>query len=470
MQLPFNLPQPSPKTLTRLLLILGVLTAAILLPLRPYNIRPILLALLSLLGAFLILTRPGLGFATLITTTLIIPLNINTGTEVTLNPAILLIPALTLLWVINMARTNQIKLTPSPLNRPIALFLLANLIALLISNATWDKTIPRSSNFILVQLAQWAILLLALSLPLLVGNRLNTKQELRRLTFFFLGLGSLLAILTTIPTLNRLLTPYLTQAINRPPFWIVLSALAIGQLTYNQTLPNKWRLLLLLSLIATGLTAFIIQRDTTSYWLGIVATGGTFIWLKWPRLRWLIVGLFVALLLAGLLIPAVYEFAGGEDEWLESGGSRIALITRVLEVTIENNPLTGLGPAGYRPYANATPLTYLHIVWVQPNVSSHNNFVDIFSYSGLIGFSLFIWLTIELARLGLRLRQRHPTGFLGGYITGMIAAGAGSLTIMLLADWILPFVYNIGFAGFQSSLLFWLFYGGLVAIERWEPT
>ena len=37
---------------------------------------------------------------------------------------------------------------------------------------------------------------------------------------------------------------------------------------------------------------------------------------------------------------------------------------------------------------------------------------------------------------------------------------------MLLADWILPFVYNIGFPGFQASVLVWLFLGGLVALEN----
>ena len=48
----------------------------------------------------------------------------------------------------------------------------------------------------------------------------------------------------------------------------------------------------------------------------------------------------------------------------------------------------------------------------------------------------------------------------------MLAAGAGALVLMLFADWILPFVYNIGFSGFQASVLVWLFLGGLVALEQ----
>ena len=36
-------------------------------------------------------------------------------------------------------------------------------------------------------------------------------------------------------------------------------------------------------------------------------------------------------------------------------------------------------------------------------------------------------------------------------------------------DWILPFVYNIGFPGFQASVLVWLFLGGLVALDNMNP-
>jgi hypothetical protein len=37
---------------------------------------------------------------------------------------------------------------------------------------------------------------------------------------------------------------------------------------------------------------------------------------------------------------------------------------------------------------------------------------------------------------------------------------------MLFGDWILPFVYNIQFTGFQASVLLWTFLGGLVTLEQ----
>jgi hypothetical protein len=53
-------------------------------------------------------------------------------------------------------------------------------------------------------------------------------------------------------------------------------------------------------------------------------------------------------------------------------------------------------------------------------------------------------------------------GALGG-LAGMVVAG-------MLGDWVLPFFYNIGLNGFRSSMLGWLFLGGLVSIEQMLTT
>jgi O-antigen ligase len=161
----------------------------------------------------------------------------------------------------------------------------------------------------------------------------------------------------------------------------------------------------------------------------------------------------------------VYEFAGGDEAWKLTGGSRLVLIQRVVEVSMRN-PIMGLGPAAYRPYADIKPLHYMGAYWMDPKVNSHNNYVDLFAHGGLVGLAFFFWFVAALARLGWRLHHRFQSGFAAGYVNAMLAAGAASLTLMLLADWLLPFVYNIGFVGFQASVLVWLFLGGLVALDN----
>ncbi len=69
--------------------------------------------------------------------------------------------------------------------------------------------------------------------------------------------------------------------------------------------------------------------------------------------------------------------------------------------------------------------------------------------------------------MGWRLHARlGEDGFRAGFVNSMLAVWAGAMVVMVLADWILPHVYNIGFQGFQASVLVWLFLGGLLVLEK----
>jgi O-antigen ligase len=289
------------------------------------------------------------------------------------------------------------------------------------------------------------------------------------LTFYFLLLGGGLAILKVLPQSASLIDRTSTIALTRAPFWALLAALAGGQLLFNKKLGTGWRLLAVAIIGAAVVYAFYLQRDTVSHWVGLTVVIAVLVWLRWPRLRWPLAVVLVVLLAGGVLTPAVFQFAGGETEWRISGGSRLALIRRVLEVTMRN-PITGLGPASYRLYANLKPLQYEQAFYIDLDVSSHNNYVDLFSHTGLLGLGLFGWFVAEVTRLALRLRRRlvarRAAGFATGYANAMLAVWASALVLMLLLDWILPFVYNVGFPGFQASVLVWLFMGGLVALDN----
>lgn len=420
--------------------------------------------LLAGFGGFALLYKPYLGLPALVAAALVMPLNIGTGTEVSLNAVTLLIPVVAVFWLLEEVRRGQIRIVSSPVNRPLMLFLLANLISLIIGRATWDPLISINSNFLLVQLAQWGIFVLSALAFWMTANLVNSQTALWQLTGIFLLLAGGLAILRAVPGAAGLVEGFTTIAFIRAPLWILLAAVAGGQLLWNRQLSLKWQLFLVATLLAALLYAFVQQQEAASNWVGLGAVFATLLWLRFPRLRGPALLLIVVLAVTGVAFPAVYRFAGGDAEWALSGDSRLTLIQRVVEVTMRN-PVTGLGPAAYRPYANATPLVYENIFWIDPRINSHNNYVDLFAHGGILSLALFAWFAWEIARLGARLRRCFTTGFAAAYVNGVLAAGAGALVVMALADWILPFVYNIGFPGFQASVLVWLFMGGLVVLE-----
>ncbi len=427
---------------------------------------PLWLGLLAVgIGSVVLLARPALGLPALILAALAVRIEIGTGTDVRLNVAALLIPTLTIVWLLDMTRRPDAYVARSRANLPLLLFLGANLLSLVIGRATWAPLVPVSNNFLLVQLAQWAIFAFSALAFWLTANLAADEKWLRRMTFLFLGVGSAIAIGYQLPGAGGLLSKVTTVAYVRAPFWSLLAALAGGQLLFNHSLRVITKLGLAVALVSAFTYTFIGQQEAVSGWMGLGVSLAILGWLRFPRLRWLALLLVLALIVTGLLIPSVYQFAGGDDEWITSGGSRLILIQRVIDVTMRN-PITGLGPAAYRPYAAMKPLLYQRANWIVPQINSHNNYVDLFAHGGVLGLLLFFWFAWRVARLGLALRRRFVTGFAAGYVNAMLAAGASSLAIMLLADWILPFVYNIGFPGFQASVLVWLFMGGLVALEN----
>jgi O-antigen ligase len=448
----------------RLGVIVLTILAAILLGLKA-SVFWILLPIVGIGGALLI-QYPYLGLLAIPVTALVVRTSFSTGTAVVLNMTTFLLMALIGLWVVRSLILRQPLFASSRTNTPLMLFLAFAALSLLIGNVIWKPSVPRSGSFLLVQVAQWAIFALSAGAYWLTGRFAFTVTDLRHLILVYLALAGSLAILFVIPGMGSFLYYHVaTGALNRAPFWMLLAAVSYGELCYDEELSKGWRLFLVLVLMAVVSYIFYWNRDSASTWVTVVAVIGVITWMRWPAIRRLVLPLVLILTLTGVLTSTLYEFAGGDAEWEESGGSRLSLIRRVLEVSL-HNPITGLGPASYRLYAGVEPLKYGQAVWFQPQINSHNNYVDVFAHTGIIGLGLFLWFIGEIGYLAWTLSQRYQKGFLGGYVSIMIGVWVGSNVLMMLADWMLPFVYNIGFTGFQASAPVWLFLGGLVTVEN----
>ncbi len=427
----------------------------------------VLVALVGLFGLVALLLKPQLGLPVLVAVALLARFDIPTGTEVLLNPATLLVPALAGLTLVSVLLRRSLPFAQSRMMLPMAVFLVMSLVSLFVGNATWDPFVPRGNSIIVVQLAQWSIYAFSFMAFWLAASLGQDVRWLKWMTAAFLGIGGLLALILSLPPTRSLAYSLGTVAIIRAPFWTLLAGLAGGQFLFNSKLTTWQRVAAGVVVALAVVYSFAIGQESASFWVGVGSALAVLTWLRFRRLRWVALVFILILLFTGLVFPTLWSFAGGEEEWTTSGQSRLVLIERVLSVSLRN-PVTGLGPVAYRSYASTTPLAYERAFWLQPEINSHNNYVDIFAQFGLVGLAIIGWLAAEIGRAGLQLHSRLGDGFEAGYVRGVMASGAGALSIMMLADWILPFVYNIGFPGFQASVLFWLFLGGLAAL--WART
>ena len=154
-------------------LIALVLLAAAFLGLRASTTW--LALLVAGIGALALLQTPRLGVLAIVTVALVVPFTIGTGTEVSLNAVTLLVPAMLVLGALDMVRRRQIRLVSTRASLPLALFLLAGLFSLVFGVITWDPIVPRSNNFLLVQLAQWGIFALSAGAFWLTANLIGDQ-------------------------------------------------------------------------------------------------------------------------------------------------------------------------------------------------------------------------------------------------------------------------------------------------------
>jgi len=405
------------------------------------------------IGGVVLLMWPSLGLFALVPAALVVPFEIGTGTQTSLNAAVLLLALLLGLWLLEMARRKELRLLPSRPIPPLLALCGAAILAFAVGNLPWflfAQTAPLRA-----QLGGLAVLLLSAGAFLLVAHQVRDLRWLQALTWLFLALGGLYMAGRLAPELGRLTGRLFQRGATGSLFWTWLAALAFSQAGFNRRLHPAWRLAL------GGLTLATLwlgwqSRDWASGWLPPLVAVIVTLWAAAPRLGFPIAlaGGAAAALNSQKIINIV--MTGQEYSWL----TRLEAWRIVIEIA-RVNPLLGLGPANYYHY---TPLYPILGWYVQFN--SHNQYVDIIAQTGLLGILCFLWFAWEAGRLGWRLRARAPEGFAQAYVYGALGGLAGMLAAGMLGDWVLPFVYNIGLAGFRASVLGWLFLGGLVALEQ----
>ena len=312
-----------PHTLVVWLVALLVLLAAAYLGQRPSRLWVGLLA--AGIGGAALLALPVLGLPALVLAALVAPIEFNTGTEVKLNAATLLVPALLAVWLLLMVRRRHITLARSAANRPLAA--LPGRRPALPPHRPCHLGSPGADGR---QLPAGAACPVG-HLRLLRAGLLAGRQPDHR-TRAGCG-GSPPSSCWSAAGWRSCGTPRPGQ-VHEPLHHHRLHPCALlgavdrggrGAALFNRALSCPWRVFLLLVLGASLVYAFVAQQEAASNWVGLAAVLGTLIWLRFPRLRWPIIIVLVVLLALGVLVPSIYQFAGGDAEWALSGGSRLAL-------------------------------------------------------------------------------------------------------------------------------------------------
>lgn len=350
---------------------------------------------------------------------------------------------------------RRFALAASPLVAATLAFMAIAVLAFLVGQYPWFPAEPAPMR---AQLGGLALFLLSGGLLLTVAYGVESVARLERLTWLFLGAGALIVATEFAPAIpgravfHAVVVPESIGSL----FWTWLVAMSVSQALCNTRLSLPWRGLLL----SVGLMALTrglgMAFSWVSGWLPPLVALGVIVFIRFPR--------FTAG--AALLLVAPALFVGGRVAEVLAAGESYSLTTRLEAASIvfrliESNPWLGFGPANYYHYTLLYPILGW---WVRFN--SHNNYLDLVAQTGIIGLLAFGWFVVAAYRVNLTLRRRAPAGFPKAYAVGVLGGLTGSLVAGLLADWIVPFAYNVGLRGFRSSLLFWFFLGGSLALRR----
>lgn len=413
------------------------------------------LAIIALVVGFgvllVILHEPALGVIAIVPASFISPVALNVSSGTSLNGTILLIILMTGIWIIDMiVRKKQIKLVPSRTVLPLLIFLIVSSLSFLVGQLPWFLFARKAP--ITAQLGGLALFFFAVIAFLSAAYFINRLVLLKWMTWIFLGFGAFLFITQLVPGMRIIGLRLYNEGGVSSLFWLWTVALSGGQALFNDKLDIKLRIGLFLLALASIYVGYTIIAGWKSGWLPAAIVLITLVALRSRKLAILmIIGGLVAIpfVTSTLLASEAYSYSTRVEAWL--------LIGKMVQV----NPILGLGPANYYWY---TPLFPIRGYAVQFN--SHNQFVDLFAQTGILGLAAFSWFIIEIGALSLRLRSKVEQGFAKAYVYAGIAGLVGTLTACMLGDWLLPFVYNVGFTGFQGSVFGWLFFGGLVALEQ----
>ena len=428
----------------------GLLTILITIAASFWGTVNVLVIALAAMGGLvvlgLLLRYPLLAYIFLIPAGMFVPFSGPGG----FNASVLLVVLMAALWIGNMfVVRRRFEFVRSSAVRPAVMFMIVCVVAFGMGQVSWFS-LAQQAPFD-TQLGGFAIYFFSLVMMVMTGNIIKDIRWLKAIVITFVAL-SMVYVLGRVVEWSGIDSIYEKGFIANSMLWTWLVILPLAQALFNQDLKRNFRIFLYVIVALTLFVAVIQTRDWTSGWVPAMVGVGILAALKFPKLAYA----SIPFALIGVAYLAQDLISTDQYSW----GTRVDAWVVVLDIS-RANPLLGLGFANYNWYAPLFSLRGYHI-----RFNSHSQFVDIIAQTGLAGLVCFIWILYEVGVLGWRLSRELKDGFARAYAYGVLAGVAACVMAAYLVDWLLPFAYNIGLDGFRASILPWIFFGGLVAIEQ----
>jgi len=409
----------------------------------------IMILFLALLGAVagvpFLLKQPNLGIILIIVGGMLVPYSGPAG----VNMAVFAVALSTGVWLMNMlVIQKEFIFIRSQAFLPIMVMLVISVISFGMGQIPWFVFAHQAP--LDAEVGGFAIFILSLGCTLVTAHLVQDIRWLKTIVWIYIGLSAIYVFgrLVGLPVGRY----YQIGLVSGSMFWTWLVVLAFAQAFFNNKLKLPVRNLLYGVVLITMYVAYVRGNDWKSGWVPAAVAIAVMIGLRYKRL--VLLAIPIALIAMGNLV--VQLIASDEYSW----GTRIDAWQIVFEIS-KVNPLFGLGFSNYYWYTPLFPIRGWNVTF-----NSHSQFLDLIAQTGFLGLIAFFWLFFVFGRLAWRLSKQLPDGFSRAYIYGMIAGIAAIMVAAFLGDWILPFVYNVGLNGFRSSILTWIFLGGVVCIEQ----
>jgi hypothetical protein len=408
----------------------------------------VLIAVVAPPVVLLALSQLEYGVLAIILTAAFVRFSLSTGTESPVVASLLMTAIFIALWVTRMLVVDKkLHLKPSSTNVPLLAFVLTTVISYVWSNAFRDPLVVVWRTWPFVQLGSLGVMILLPGAFLLTANSISEVRWLKLLYWSMILVG----VLSLVPFFSHIKLSFLNV---RGLFSLWFVSLTYAQALFNKKL-STWLRLSLFGLLGIWMYAYFVTQVTwLSGWVPPLAAIATISLMKSKRL--FLIFMILMAIYVGLNWGHYTNTMSAEYEI--SGLTRLAAWEHNWRVT-GKHVLFGTGPAGYAAYY----MSY----FPGEAMATHSNYIDILSQTGIVGLFFWLWFFAVLGWTGYKLymRLKGTADFSEGWANATLAGWVGCIVAMGLGDWVLPFAYTQGIAGFDYAVYSWVLLGGMAALS-----